>query len=99
MNGRDYYTRHAAHAEHPFVQGEATVSLSIPNSMPTVGEIARRLNEPVHRVEYVLRTRDIQPAGVAGNARVYTDDDVKRIAAELADIDDRQRRQEVERGC
>jgi Bifunctional DNA primase/polymerase, N-terminal len=37
--------------------------------MPTVGEIARRLNEPVHRIEYV-RTRDIKPTGVAGNARV-----------------------------
>jgi len=67
-------------------------------TMPTVGEIARRLNEPVHRIEYVLRTRDIQPIGMAGNARVYTEEDVERIAAFLAEIDEQQQRREVERG-
>ncbi len=67
-------------------------------AMPTVGEIARRLNEPVHRIEYVLRTRDIQPIGMAGNARVYAEEDVERIAAFLAEIDEQQQRREVERG-
>jgi hypothetical protein len=66
--------------------------------MPTVGEIARRLNESVHRIEYILRTRNIKPTGMAGNARVYADDDVDRIAAELADIDEKQRRREADRG-
>jgi hypothetical protein len=55
--------------------------------MPTVGEIARRLCEPVHRIEYVLRTRNICPCGVAGNARVYAEEDVERIAAVLRRID------------
>jgi DNA-binding transcriptional MerR regulator len=51
--------------------------------LPTVGEIARRLGVEVHRVEYVIRTRRVTPAGRAGNALVYTDQDVERIASEL----------------
>lgn len=58
-----------------------------PPCMPTVGEIARRLSEPVHRIEYVIRSRGIQPSGLAGVARVFTDSDVERIASELRRID------------
>jgi hypothetical protein len=56
---------------------------------PTVGEIARRLGEPIHRIEYVLRTRAIHPVAIAGNCRVYSEEDVERIAAELRHIDQR----------
>jgi len=55
--------------------------------LPTVGEIARRLAEPLHRIEYILRTRNIPPSGLAGNCRVYAEEDVERIAAELQRID------------
>ena len=55
--------------------------------MPTVGEIARRLNRPLHRVEYVIRSRDIKPAATAGNARVFSEADVDHIESELARID------------
>ena len=54
---------------------------------PTVGEIARRTGQPVHRVEYVIRTRNIKPRGLAGNARVFDDADVERIASELRRIE------------
>jgi hypothetical protein len=57
--------------------------------MPTVGEIARRLGQPVHRVEYVLRSRQIRPAGRPGNCRVFAEEDVARIAAELRRIESR----------
>lgn len=57
-------------------------------TMPTVGEIARRLNEPLHRVEHVLRTRNIKPIGLAGNCRVYAEGDVERVADELRRIDE-----------
>jgi hypothetical protein len=57
--------------------------------MPTVGEIARRLDEPVHRIEYILRTRNIRPTGIAGNSRVYAEEDVERVAPELQCIDAR----------
>ena len=56
-------------------------------AVPTVGEIARRLGEPIHRVEYVIRSRDLQPSGRAGNCRIFTDADVAYIAAELRRID------------
>jgi DNA-binding transcriptional MerR regulator len=59
--------------------------------MPTVGEIARRLGVPVHRVEYVVRSRNIRPGGRAGNCRVFTEEDVVRITAELRQIDARRR--------
>lgn len=49
----------------------------------TVGEIARRLDIPVHRVTYLLKTRDIRPTLRAGIARVFSEDDVTRLAAEL----------------
>ncbi len=62
-----------------------------PVIQPTIGEIARRLGKPLHRVEYIIRSRDIRPAGLAGNARVFSDADVDRIAREL-------RRMDAERG-
>jgi hypothetical protein len=55
--------------------------------MPTVGEIARRLGEPVHRIEYLIRTRKVEPQGWAGNARVFSDQAVEQIASELQRID------------
>ena len=56
-------------------------------SMPTVGEIARRLGEPAHRVEYVIRARGIAPCGWAGHARVFSEESVQVIAVELQQID------------
>lgn len=62
------------------------MSTSIP-IVPTVGEIARRLGVPLHRVEYIVRARNIRPSGRAGNARVFTEADVDHIASELRRID------------
>jgi DNA-binding transcriptional MerR regulator len=55
---------------------------------PTVGEIARRVGTPVHRVEYVIRSRGIKPISVAGNARIFSEADVQHIASELRRIDE-----------
>ena len=57
------------------------------SSLPTVGEIARRIGRAVHRVEYVIRSRNIVPCGIAGNARVFNDADVERIKSELRRIE------------
>jgi hypothetical protein len=57
--------------------------------MPTVGEIASRLGQPLHRIEYVIRSRHVRPTGRAGNSRVFTEEDVAQIAAELSAIDRR----------
>lgn len=63
------------------------MSVSAP-TMPTIGEIARRLGQPIHRIEYVIRARHIRPCGWAGNARVFPEDAVEAIAAELRRIAD-----------
>ncbi len=55
--------------------------------LPTVGTIAQRLGEPIHRVAYVIETRGIEPIGRAGHARVFTEAAVERIASELREID------------
>lgn len=57
-----------------------------PETLLTVGEIARRLGQPLHRVEYLIRSRNIRPAGWAGHARVFRDADLGRIASELRRI-------------
>jgi DNA-binding transcriptional MerR regulator len=57
---------------------------------PTVGEIARRLGESLHRIEYVIRSRNIQPASRAGHVRIFAEADVAHIADELRQIDARQ---------
>lgn len=49
----------------------------------TVGAIARHLDRPIHRIEYVIRSRRIRPAGWAGHARVFRDSDLAFIASEL----------------
>jgi hypothetical protein len=59
-------------------------------TLPTVGEIARRLGESLHRIEYVIRSRNIQPASRAGHVRIFTESDVAHIADELRVIDARQ---------
>jgi len=58
-----------------------------PETLLTVGEIARRLGQRLHRVEYVIRSRNILPAGWAGHARVFRDADLMRVASELERIE------------
>ena len=55
----------------------------LPQPLPTVGEIARQLDVPLHRVEYIIRSRNLRPIGKAGNARVFSAETVRRISAEL----------------
>ena len=66
-----------------------TMAQSVPLA-PTVGEISRRLGVPLHRVEYVIRSRNIRPTARAGNARLFTEADVCRIRSELIRISDEQ---------
>jgi hypothetical protein len=53
----------------------------------TSGAIASELGEPIHRIDYVIRTRGIEPEYVAGNIRVFGADVVERIAEILRGID------------
>jgi len=56
----------------------------------TPGVIAANLGEPLHRVLYVLRTRNhIKPAARAGRLRLYDREAVAMIRHELTAIDAR----------
>jgi hypothetical protein len=65
--------------------------MSQPPLLLTVGEIARRLDTKVHRVEYIIRSRKIEATGWAGHARVFSDASYTHIENELRRMDaDRQ---------
>jgi hypothetical protein len=59
----------------------------------TVGEIARQTGHDLHKIEYILRTREIEPLGKAGNARVYSADVVEWVADELRRIGEAKQQQ------
>jgi len=48
----------------------------------TIGEIARRLGWPNHRVEYLIKSRGIRPRLRAGNLRVFSENIVERLRNE-----------------
>lgn len=55
---------------------------------PTVGEISRRTGVSIHRVEYIIRARNIQPSSRAGNVQIFSEVYVEHIASELRRIDE-----------
>jgi hypothetical protein len=56
---------------------------------PTIGSIARQLSAPIHRVEYVIKSRHIQPVSRAGSLRIFDEDAVERVAVAIREIDAR----------
>jgi len=62
----------------------------------TVGQVAKRLDVPIHVVAYLLRSRRIEPTARAGILRLYDEASVKRIAAEVERV---ARRNEMARPC
>ena len=56
----------------------------------TAGVVARELGQPLHRVQYIFKTRPhIQPAARAGRMRLYDIEAMEAVRAELARIDAR----------
>lgn len=54
----------------------------------TPGVIAKELNEPLHRVLHVLRTRQyIRPSARAGTLRLYDREAIAMVRHELNTID------------
>lgn len=58
----------------------------------TAGQIAVKLGVPFHRVRYVIKARDIQPAAWSGNARVFDREALALIRQSLNGIDARRSR-------
>lgn len=82
-----FFIGDAAGGEHDM---QATPATPDPKRLRTPGVIAERLGVPLHRVEYVLRTRPhIQPAAVAGRLRLYLPSAMAAVRHELNAIDAR----------
>ncbi len=61
--------------------------------LTTPGVLAANLGEPLHRVEYVLRTRKhIRPAARAGRLRLYARAALAQVRHELNAMDARRAR-------
>ena len=58
----------------------------------TLGVIATRLNLPIHRVEYLIRARDIQPICRAGRFRVFDEQAVSAVKNEVELMEQRKQR-------
>lgn len=65
------------------------VSEDRPPRLVTAGVMAERLGVPLHRVQYVLRTRQVRVSAYAGRLRLYDRAAVERVRGELARIDAR----------
>jgi hypothetical protein len=68
-----------------------------PDSALTIGAIARELNEPIHRVQYAVKTRGIEAEALAGHIRVFPPETVGRVAEILRGIDRQAARREARR--
>jgi len=60
----------------------------------TIGEIARRLNAPLHRIEYLIRARGIEPVQRAGILRIFSEEDFEVLAAEHERLEQRAAQEE-----
>ncbi len=64
--------------------------MSSPPRLLTTGQLATELRQPVHRILYVLSTRQhIQPSALSGVSRVYDSRAKAQIRHELNAIDAR----------
>ena len=58
-----------------------------PDKALTIGEIARRLGAPIHRVEYIISSRGLKAALRAGHIRVFSESDLQFIESVLHRMD------------
>ena len=54
----------------------------------SVGEIARQENVAIHKVSYVIRSRNIKPTLIAGGRYFYDEPTTRRIGSELRRIEE-----------
>jgi hypothetical protein len=60
--------------------------MSVPICVSSLGELSRRLDEPLHRLEYIIRSRGIKPCLIAGGRHFYTEATTEQIRKELERI-------------
>ena len=60
------------------------------DGLMTVGQVAERLEAPLHRVKYAIDAYGIAPAGRVGILRVWSEDDLPQIRNALRRTEERQ---------
>jgi hypothetical protein len=59
-----------------------------PPQLTTLGKVAQQLQVPIHRVQYILRSRaHINPVATAGRLRLFNQQTIELIKAEIETID------------
>ena len=58
-----------------------------PDKALTIGEIARRLGAPIHRIEYIISSRGLKATLRAGHARIFSESDLQFIEGVLRKMD------------
>lgn len=59
------------------------LEIDMADKLLTVGEIAKQLDCPIHKVEYIIMSRGIKPVQLAGRFRVFDDGALERIRSEV----------------
>ncbi len=54
----------------------------------SIGTLAKLFGVPTHRITYIVRSRGIEPVGIAGNVRLFDEAAARWIAGELQRIED-----------
>ena len=66
---------------------DTTLHRQGPTRVLTVGEIAARLGQPIHRIEYVIDSRGLRPTAWAGHARIFSESDLQFIEGVIRKMD------------
>lgn len=54
----------------------------------SLGEIAHHYGVPLHRIQYVVRSRNILPELTVGGRNLYSDADAELIATVISEVDE-----------
>ena len=56
------------------------------NDFCSISGVSKRLNEPVYRLDYAIKTRNIEPAGRLGIVRLFGEQQIVEIQKALQGI-------------
>lgn len=55
-------------------------------SFYSIGHLSEKFNVPVHRLEFAINSRKIEPCGWAGNSRIFDESGAAKVGAALTEI-------------
>ncbi|MBV8078444.1 MAG: hypothetical protein JO284_18685 [Planctomycetaceae bacterium] len=63
-------------------------------SLYSIGHLSEKFGVPVHKLEFAIKSRKIEPCGWAGNSRIFDEEGAEKVGAALSQIaaDPRSRR-------